>query len=422
MEVKNRADNIEMVDTSILIHHPKNMHVHSDEQIVRLCKLIEYQGFRNPLIVQKGTQLVVAGNGRLMAARSMGLKQVPVIYQEFESEEQVYSYIVSDNAIGKDQWASLDLGKINQDFLDLGPDLDIEMLGIKDFVIEPIEKFEPHADEDSVPEVKHDPVTKRGDVWLLGDHRVMCGDSTMIDDVEKLMNGDRAQISFTSPPYNAGDEVEIDSKGHKYESHNDSMSGDDYLDLLCQFTSNTLIFSDMSIVNIQQLAGNKITFIDYLEKFKNNLVDVGIWNKTHGTPQLPKRVMNCAWEYILFFSSENNPPRTIKTAPMFQGNVNNIYDGAKQTKNEFSKIHRATFPAHLPEYYISTFSEGAVLDLFNGTGTTLIACQKLGRKYFGMEIDPLYVDVTIKRWEEYTGKKAVLENGNIQNQQEEQVQ
>ena len=116
---------------------------------------------------------------------------------------------------------------------------------------------------------------------------------------------------------------------------------------------------------------------------------------------------------ILFFSNENKPPKTIKTAPDFHGNIQNVYDGSKQTQNEFSKIHRATFPVHVPEFVVENFSTGSVLDLFNGTGTTLIACEKLGRKCFAMDMDPLYIDVTIERWEKFTGKKAELESGKI---------
>jgi ParB-like chromosome segregation protein Spo0J len=140
--MKIQSNEIEIVSIDSLIPHPKNCHNHPEEQIERLAKLIDYQGFRNPVIVQKGTNLIVAGHGRLLAAKKLGMKEVPVSYQEFENEAQLYAYIVSDNAIGKDTWATLDLSAINTEMLDLGPDFDIDMLGIKDFTIEPIEKFE----------------------------------------------------------------------------------------------------------------------------------------------------------------------------------------------------------------------------------------------------------------------------------------
>lgn len=133
------ADSIELVEINTLLPHPKNMHTHPPEQIDRLIKLIEYQGMRNPVIVQKGTNLIVAGHGRMMALKKMGAIKVPVIYQEFDSEAQLYAYMVSDNAIGKDSWAELDLSAVNTEMLDLGPDFDIDMLGIKDFVIEPMD-------------------------------------------------------------------------------------------------------------------------------------------------------------------------------------------------------------------------------------------------------------------------------------------
>ena len=165
-EVLIRSRQIDLVNLDKLIPYKKNANKHTEAQIERLCDLIKYQGFRDPLIVQKGTNIVVAGHGRLAAAKQLNLKQVPVVYQEFESEEQMYSFMVSHNAIA--EWASLDLSQINKDIIDLGPELDTDMLGLKDFTIEPLDRLDPQCDEDEVPEVKHDPVTKRGDVWLLG--------------------------------------------------------------------------------------------------------------------------------------------------------------------------------------------------------------------------------------------------------------
>jgi ParB-like chromosome segregation protein Spo0J len=133
MEIK--SDKIEIVSLASLVPHEKNMHMHSPEQIDRLIKLIEYQGYRQPIIVQKGTNKIVAGHGRAMALLKMGVKDVPVMYQEFESEAQLYAFMVSDNAIGKDTWATLDLSQINTDIADLG-EFDLELLGLRDFNVE----------------------------------------------------------------------------------------------------------------------------------------------------------------------------------------------------------------------------------------------------------------------------------------------
>jgi len=163
MEIKSKE--ISEVEIESLVYNPKNNNVHPKEQIERLAKLIKFQGFRNPIVVSKRTGFVVAGHGRIEASKQLGMKTVPVMYQDFENEAQEYAYLTSDNAIAS--WAELDLSMVNNEMLDLGPDFDLDLLGIKDFVIDPVEKFEPQSDEDDVPEVVH-PITRRGDIWLLG--------------------------------------------------------------------------------------------------------------------------------------------------------------------------------------------------------------------------------------------------------------
>jgi hypothetical protein len=142
-EVILQSKEIEIVDINLPVPYDKNMNKHTDEQIERLRKLIRYQGFRNPLVLQKGTNIIAAGHGRLIAAKLEGMKTVPVIYQEFESEAQFYAYVVSDNAINSNGWGGgLDFSQINVDITDLGPELDIDMLGIKEFTIEAAEKID----------------------------------------------------------------------------------------------------------------------------------------------------------------------------------------------------------------------------------------------------------------------------------------
>jgi len=382
--IENMAKTIDLVSPAELIPHPKNMHEHSPEQIARLCKLIEYQGFRNPLVIQKGTGLVVAGHGRLEAAKQLNIEKVPVTYQEFESEEQLYAYMVSDNAIGKDTWATLDLGKINQDFLDLGPDLDIEMLGLKDFEIEPLDKLEPQTDEDAVPEIKGEPVTKRGDVWLLGNHRVMCGDSTMIDDVDKLMKGEKADMVFTDPPYGIGFDKESQKigKSQVYKgvlNDNDSLVAKDAYSL-CEG------------LNIEQL------FFWGANHYSSVFPDSScwlIWDKQGG-----KSVDYADCE--LCYTNLTSPAR------MFT----HIWDGFRRDSEKGEKrVHPTQKPVQLfTNIWEKLKSPQRVLDLFLGSGSTLIACEKTSRKCYGMELDEHYCDVIVKRWEEYTGKKATLES------------
>lgn len=413
MKIENKAQKIEFIDPELIVPWEKNVNQHSDEQIYRLCKLIEHNGFRDPLIISNRSGFLICGHGRLICAKKLKLQSVPVIYQDFRDEAEEYQFMVAHNAIAKDSWASLNLSKINTDIIDLGPDFDIEMLAIKDFVIEPIEKFEPQSDEDEVPEVVH-PITRRGDLWILGNHRLYCGDSTMIDDVEKLMNGEKADLTFTSPPYNAGKSESLSGNTHsgdnKYNKFNDNQSQSDWLNLMIQFTNNAISFSSLLINNIQQLSGNKIAFIEYLSTFKNNIVDISIWDKGHGAPQMQKGVLANRFENIVFISNKESPSRIIEFSS-WHGKYQNVYNAPKQTNNEYSNIHAATFPIHLPEYFISQICDKSksVIDFFCGTGTTLIACEKTNRKCYGMELDEKYCDVIINRWQNYTGKKAVLE-------------
>lgn len=145
-----------MVSVDALIPHPKNMNKHPGDQIERLCRLIEYQGFRNPLVVQLGTNLIVAGHGRLEAAKKLGYEKIPVTYQKFDDEAQLYAYMTSDNAIAS--WAELDLSQINLDIQDLGPELDIDMLGLKSFKVDPIDNLDLNQ-EPKVDEIKTTMVT-----------------------------------------------------------------------------------------------------------------------------------------------------------------------------------------------------------------------------------------------------------------------
>ena len=143
-----KSDKIEIVDINTLVPYKKNMNKHSVAQIDRLIKLIEYQGFRDPIIAQKGTGIIAAGHGRFEAAKRMGLEKVPVTFQEFESEEQFYAFVVSHNAIA--EWSQLDLGSINLELENLGPDLDLDLLGLKDFAIDPVDiGFEPDVKQEN---------------------------------------------------------------------------------------------------------------------------------------------------------------------------------------------------------------------------------------------------------------------------------
>lgn len=410
---KVRNMDVKLVPVGNLKPHPKNRNKHPVEQIERLKKLIEYQGFRNPIIVSELSGLMVAGHGRLEAARQLGFKKVPVLTQKFDNEDQEYAYIQSDNAIAS--WAELDLSGINADLPEFDPSFDLDWLGIKDFVLDMAEII-PQCDEDEVPE-HVEPKTKLGDIYKLGNHRLMCGDSTG-NDIEKLMGEKIADITFTSPPYNLGDNAKLrgyngDGEDTVYNEKSDHKSQEDYLSFLSSFTLNAINFSKTVFCNVQLLAGNKTALPKYWMAFNDHLIDLMVWDKEHAQPSAAAHVLNSVWEFIFILTKDKNPKRSIKTGKEFRGTIDNIFrlNPRKGKREESSETHGATFPVAFAEYFIDQFSKESVLDPFGGSGSTLIACEKTNRKCFMMELDPHYCDVIVARWEKYTGQKSELING-----------
>jgi DNA modification methylase len=391
-----------LVDPSKLKEHSKNRNKHGQDQIERLSELFKYHGIRHPIICDADNKkTIIAGRGRQLAAIRKGIKEYPVVYQKFDSEEQKYAFIQADNSIAL--WAELDLHSINVDLADLGPDFNIDMLGIKNFTLDMAEK-EGLTDEDEVPE-HVEPKTKLGDIYQLGDHRLMCGDSTSIDAVDKLMCGEKADMVFTSPPYNFG-KAGFEKRG-KYEAAHDS-DENEWLDLMRGFMATWQTVSEYQFVNLQILAGNKVKIHEWLYIYKDRFVDQLALVKS-SLPAMEKNILNAEFECLYIFRSIENPKKHIHLGKEFRGNISNVFQ-MKRSKGEFAGVHRAAFDVSFPEYFIDTLTsyDKSIADPFGGTGTTLIACEKTNRKCFMMELDPHYCDVVVKRWENFTGKKAEM--------------
>ena len=255
---------------------------------------------------------------------------------------------------------------------------------------------------------------KPGDLWQLGRHRLLCGDSRDTPQVARLMAGERARLTITSPPYNIGGGRGMFAAHNlgrsKYLHHTDNLSPADYGALLREVTENALAVSDIAILNVQMLAGNKVALVEYLHHFREDLIDIAIWDKGRAQPVMARNVLNGRFEFLLFLTrrrSKGKTPRTLFTAD-FRGTVSNVYQGPPQQNNLYHALHAATFPLHLPLWLMQTFDSagGAVFDPFLGTGTTLMACDQSGRTCYGMEIEPAYCDIILYRWEANTGKKS----------------
>lgn len=418
------ADNIsihcsydKLVKIDELKPHHQNRNKHPADQIDRLAKIIQYQGIRAPIKVSRRSNLITAGHGRLEAFRRLKLKEVPVNYQDYETEEQEYADLQSDNAIAS--WAELDLSGINADIPNLGPDFDLDLLGIKDFVLEPADKMA-GCDEDEVPE-KVEATAKLGDIWSLGDHRMMCGDSTSIDAVENLLGWDKApgkhiDMVFTSPPYGVG----LD-----YETYNDSFAETKKLvsDVIVSLYDKVEGYICLNWGDIVAAKGiNNTTFpsqFSWLPHYDQTLRALGfflygqrIWKKPHarcsGIWSASSNRPVTDWEYLFTWSNGGQKYK-------MRGNESHfgIIDSSESKQTDTLLKHPGAFPVMIPErmVLIHTDVEHSVYDPFGGSGSTLIACEKTNRKCFMMEIDPHYCDVIVARWEKYTGKKAELING-----------
>lgn len=380
-----KANEIKIVPIKEIKLNPKNRNKHPSDQIERLSKIIEYQGFRNPLIISSRTGLVVAGHGRYEAAKKLKLKEVPVMIQDFENEEQEYAAQVSDNAIAA--WAELDLSGINTDLGDLGPDFDIDLLGIKGFEIEPADRD--LGDEDAIPE-NVEPKTKLGDIYQLGNHRLMCGDSTAITDVDTLMEGNTAEVCLTDPPY-----------GIAYQSNYRK----DKFDVL---TNDEVILKEWAGV-AQAVVQSWVIFFCGWQRLKEwlevgeqfgPLTNILVWRKSAAMGDL-NGSFSPTYELALAYNRGGKLGGTGRPSAVIEQNID---DG-----NSFE--HPTQKPVALFEKLLQHLPDGSVLDLFGGSGSTLIACEKTNRKCFMMELDPHYCDVIVARWEKYTGQKADLIGG-----------
>lgn len=373
----------------------KDQHKHLTESIKRF-------GLVDPIIVNKHPDrlnVVIGGHQRLKIAAELNLKKIPVVYIELELEKEKELNLRLNKNLG--EW----------DFDAMANNFDPEFLFDIGFSEHDL-KFNPYPDEekdDEVPEIPDEPKSKYGEIYQLGQHRLMCGDATKKEDVEKLMDGKNADIVFTSPPYNAGNNALGGNKNkidNRYETYDDKKSQSDWKDLINQSLHIWRNHSTYQFYNIQQLAGNKKSFWEFIYENVEYLADVAIWNKGSGQPAMAKNVMNSRYEYIFIFSREKEPSRAINTAN-FRGKVSNVVEIKRDEHNKNSKIHAATFPVSFPTYFIKNFTgiNNIVADSFIGVGSTLISCEKTGRICYGMELDPKYCDVIRKRYEEYTKGK-----------------
>jgi len=397
------------VDVDVLIPYAMNSRQHDETQVAQIAASIREFGFTNPILVDEKNNLI-AGHGRIMAARKLQMEQVPAVVVTGLDDRKRRALIIADNKIALNStWDEesliIELEDLSDDFGELIGFSESELVNLLK-----TDEVEGLTDDDAVPDAPEVPVTVDGDIWVLGNHRLMCGDSTSIDAVEKLMDGKKANLCFTSPPYNAGS---LNIKGNKttqkkYNSFEDNQTEDEFFDFLKDNVECMLAVSDEIFYNIGLVQDNKRTIFKMVDFFGEYFKDVIYWKKNNVAPHIQKGVINNLVEFILCFGDGK---RKFSNPQFGQGTYWNVIEGSNASGNEFSNIHKATFPVYLPENIIKNFTarNALVIDCFGGVGTTIIACEKTNRYCNMMEIDPKYCDVIIKRWQDFTGDKAKLD-------------
>lgn len=417
-DIKLHDGEIKIVPISKLKPRDGNRNHHPQDQLDRLAEIYKYQGFRNPIIVSNQSGQIVCGTGRFLAAKRAGLKAVPVIYQDYDSQEQEYAHHVADN--GLSLWSELDLSGINTDLADLGPDFDIDNLGLKDFKLD-LNETEGQCDPDEVPEEV--PVkAKLGDLFILGNHRLLCGDSTDLATVERLMNGEKADLWCTDAPYGVSyaDKNEFLNSLGKPNSvtkriENDHMSLDDSAEFWFKVASNAFaVASDHCSYYWFACQGG-----DQMMMMMMQSLGRASWKVRHEIIWVKNNHVlgRCDYQYrhepILYGWKQNG------THKFYGGFQTSVLEFPKPQAN---KLHPTMKPVELIELLIKNNSQKneIVLETFGGSGTSLIASEKINRKCYAVEIDPHYVDVICARWQKFTGKKAAREDGVLWDDLEEQ--
>lgn len=395
MQVHCAHDEIQPLEK--LIPHPRNPNTHTDEQIDLLARIMDAQGVRNPIKVSTLSGFITAGHGRLLAAKKNGWKDFPVDLQDYESEAMEYADLVADNAIA--ELSKQDLSKINIDIQDLGPDLDVELLGIPDFTVEPLDRLEPQCDEDETPEAPKEARTKPGDIYELGNHRLMCGDSADIQNCcDELLQNNKAEMLFTDPPY-----------GVSYEGGHHLLTGQAKREQIKN--DNIDIYSDVIPLAAELVdgpcyiwfAGSKALPVYQAVNEVGQIHALIIWHKINATYAAMSAQYKPRHEPCLYWKPKGSNLRW--DGPTTEAT---IWEMKRDPKND---LHPTQKPVALAERAISNHKVETVLDLFGGSGTTLIACEKTNRKCFMMEIDPIYCDVIVSRYVKYTGNDRIKLNG-----------
>jgi site-specific DNA-methyltransferase (adenine-specific) len=401
---------IKTVTVDKLIPYVRNSRTHSDAQIAQIAASIKEFGWTNPILVDAENG-IIAGHGRLMAARKLGYTEVPVIELKDMTETQKRAYVIADNQLALN--AGWDFSLLSLEVADLKEnDFDLDLLGFDPKELEKLlepEEIEGLTDEDAVPEVPEEPKTKLGDIYQLGNHRLMCGDSTSIEQLERLCDGQLVDMWLTDPPYNVAlgmDETPEQAKKRNRRTDglvvkNDKMEDGEFRQFLRDcYTAADSIMKPGAVFYIWHADSEGYNFRGAAKDTGWTVRQCLIWKKS----SLIMGRQDYQWKHEPCLYGWKEGAGHLWASDRKQ---TTILEFDKPSRNG---EHPTMKPVALFEYQMLNNTKGGdiVLDSFGGSGTTLLAAEKNGRHARLMELDPKYCDVIVKRWEDFTGKKAVL--------------
>ena len=373
---------VEYISIDDIKPYDKNAKIHTREQIEQIKKSIEEFGMNDPIGIWGKDNIIIEGHGRLMALQELGWDEVPVIRLDDLTDDQRKAYTLIHNQTTMNTGFDLDilneeLQNIELDMSDFGFELELDDLEDETEII-----------EDEVPEVPDEPKAKLGDIYQLGNHRLMCGDSTSVTDIDKLLNGNKIDMVYTDAPY--GISI-VNDKTHKVGAGN-LAKNKEYL----------------------QVKGDDTT--ETAQEFYNSCISLGIdkfimWGGNYFTDFLPFSPSWLIWDKRVDMSSNNFADGEMAWCN-FKTPVriyHQLWNGMIREGEREDRVHPTQKPIRMQTEILKDFTKenDNILDGFGGSGSTLIACEQLNRNCYMMEYEPHYIDVIIQRWENFTGEKAV---------------
>lgn len=375
-------------ETASLVPYARNSRTHDQAQVAQIAGSIREFGFTNPVLIDEQGG-IIAGHGRVLAALTLDMVEVPTITLAGLTEAQKRAYVIADNKLALNAGWDEDLLRIElQELAEF--DFDLGFTGFNEDEIEKLlgdEVKEGLTDEDAAPALPDEPATQPGDLWILGEHRLLCGDSTSFDALDSLMRGERAQMVFTDPPYG----VDYKSNWSAFDRLQNDDTLVDFIPAVEAYSTGwVFIWSTWRVLD-QWLAHTASL------GFPTNIV---IWHKGQGGMGDLKKSFSTDYEIALVYN---------RGAALCGQRIGSVWTIKKDHAGSYQHPTQKPVALAVEALDKTTKKDWIVLDLFGGSGSTLIACEKMGRKARLVELDPRYCDVIIKRWQEFTGLQAVLE-------------